>query len=113
MTWRGAFPGRKPGTRVRSATWRYAVAKCRSTSVDGTSISRTIFDPGSGRVDTVTKCVYRLLAVGRTGGRLVGEARFELARLATPAPKAGASAVPPLARLSLATARQRSLLLIP
>jgi hypothetical protein len=28
----------------------------------------------------------------------VGEARFELARLATPAPKAGASAVPPLAR---------------
>src|SRR5256885_943981 len=31
-------------------------------------------------------------------GRMVGEARFELARLATPAPKAGASAVPPLAR---------------
>src|SRR5688500_4573600 len=30
---------------------------------------------------------------------VVGEARFELARLATPAPKAGASAVPPLARL--------------
>jgi hypothetical protein len=29
---------------------------------------------------------------------MVGEARFELARLATPAPKAGASAVPPLAR---------------
>src|SRR5688500_13686392 len=28
---------------------------------------------------------------------MVGEARFELARLATPAPKAGASAVPPLA----------------
>ncbi len=45
--------------------------------------------------------------VGVTGGRtslvvgeglVVGEARFELARLATPAPKAGASAVPPLAR---------------
>ena len=32
---------------------------------------------------------------------VVGEARFELARLATPAPKAGASAVPPLARIVL------------
>src|SRR5688500_5478167 len=30
---------------------------------------------------------------------MVGEARFDLARLATPAPKAGASAVPPLARM--------------
>src|SRR5919109_5393678 len=55
MTLRGALPGRKPGTRVRSATWRYAVAKCRSTSAGGTSISRTTRDPLSGRVDTVTK----------------------------------------------------------
>ena len=47
-------------------------------------------DPVSGREETVTKA-------GPAGG-VVGEARFELARLATPAPKAGASAVPPLAR---------------
>jgi hypothetical protein len=42
-------------------------------------------------VETVTK-------VAPVCAGVVGEARFELARLATPAPKAGASAVPPLAR---------------
>ena len=47
-------------------------------------------DPDSGREETVTKAAP---AAG-----VVGEARFELARLATPAPKADASAVPPLAR---------------
>ena len=38
---------------------------------------------------------------------MVGEARFELARLATPAPKAGASTVPPLARGESTNERRR------
>src|SRR5437868_15454231 len=52
---RGALPGLNPGTRVRCARWLYAVAKWRSTSGGGTSISRATREPGSGRVETVTK----------------------------------------------------------
>ena len=92
-TARGALPGRKPGIRLRDATWRTALVIADATSSAGMTISRStlLFGPGV-EVTFMRSTIAEMLHLD--GGR--GETRTHTS-LPTPAPKAGASTISPLA----------------